>query len=145
MTYGTVQGVASLSYMWTNSGVFLDEDLPYVDATKPSFTEVESWLLEVSSSLDLILADEGFYVPVVAADVLPAIENKVQAIVKDMVDYSHGAGRFFVTQELQAGASPMMVVEKELREWVKERAIGFANMGVPKRATGRNTAQFTVM
>jgi hypothetical protein len=146
MSYGTAVGVAALSYLYTNNGVFLDAD-SYVTATKPSLSEVEEWLTEASASLDIALEDEGFITPVTVAAVLPSLNGKVQAVVKDMVDFSHGAGRFFTDKRIEGGASPMMVIEKEFREWVTEHSIGLESMGVPKRQTisGRNTATIDVI
>jgi hypothetical protein len=144
--YGTAAGVAALSSMWTRYGEFFDADL-YVDATVPSLAQVENWLVQVTSSLNIALADEGFVVPVTDADVLPSLDHKVEAVTKDLCDFSHGAGRFFTTQEITGGASPMLVIEKELREWVTEHSIGMEAMGVPKHSKfiGRHVATFDVL
>lgn len=144
MAYGTVQGVAALSGLWTDNGYFLD-DTVYLEGTKPSFSQVEDWLGEISSVLDLCLEDEGFVTPVTVATVITILCSKCQAIAKDMCDYSHGAGRFFSKQAIDGAASPMMTIENELREWVKTRAVGFENMGVTRRQNGRNVAYFDVL
>jgi hypothetical protein len=144
--YGTAAGVAALSSMWTRAGLFYDDSL-YDTATKPSLTQVESWLADVSSSLDICLSDEGFITPVVAVEVLPSLNHLVESIVKDLVDFSHGAGRFFTERRLEAGASPMMVIDKELSDWVKRKSVGLEAMGVPKRGdiTGRKVATFDIL
>lgn len=142
--YGTVAGVAALSSLWTDNGLFLDNTI-YIDGTKPSLSQVVDWLGEISSTLNLCLEDEGFITPVTVADVTLILGSKCQAIAKDMCDFSHGAGRFFSKQSIDSGQSPMMTIENELREWVKQRAVGFENMGVQRRDTGRNVAYFDVL
>lgn len=146
MSYGTVSGVAALSSLWTDNGYFLD-DTVYLPGTRPSFSQVEDWMGEISSTLDLCLEDEGFITPVTETAVLPILSSKVQAIAKDMCDFSHGAGRFFSKQSIDSGTSPMMTIENELRAWVKERSLGFEAMGVARRKgfTGRNVASFDVL
>jgi hypothetical protein len=131
--YGTVAGVAALSSLWTENGKFLDETV-YVEGTKPSASQVEDWLVEITAMLDLCLEDEGFITPVTVADVIVILGSKCQAIAKDMCDFSHDSGQ-----------SPIMTIENELREWVKQRAVGFENMGVQRRDNGRNVAYFDVL
>jgi len=145
--YGTAAGVAALSAQWTNAGEFLDDDIydPYTAATVPSLTQVEAWLTQVSNSVDVHLQDEGFSVPIDVASVLSALSLLVEGIVKDLVDFSHGSGRFFTQQSIDSGLSPYMTIDKEISEWVKRQAVGFENAGVPKRKTARSLATFEVL
>lgn len=144
--YGSVQGVASLSSMWTNDGVFEDSYL-YTVATKPSATEVETWLNEVSSSLDIALATEGFETPVTNVQIKPALDAYANSVVKDLVDYSHGAGRYFTDKTLGSGSSPMMIVDKETVDFVQRKVIGFTALGLGTIAgfVGKSTAGFSVL
>jgi hypothetical protein len=144
--YGTVDGVAALSAMWSDNGHFYDEDV-YQRPTVPSLSQVEEWLAQVSASLDVALAIYGFVVPITVAAVLPSLDQKVNGIVRDLVDYSHGAGRFFTTQSIESGVSPFAAIEKELRDWVAESAYGFEALGCLRNREypGKNTVGLWVM
>jgi len=140
MSYGSVQGVADLSTMYTTNGSFSA-------STKPTTTVVSGWLDSVSSMLDSALADEGFVTPITDTDITPTLDLLVEGITKDIVDYSHRAGRYFTKQALDAGISPFIAANKELREWVKDNSIGLEAQGAAKNPdfSGRNTASFVVI
>lgn len=137
MSYGTVSGVAALSAQWTDSGVF-------TSSTKPTVSQVTQWLEDVSTSLDIALSDFGFSTPITATAILPSLNLLVQGIVKELVDYSHGAGRFYVKKALEGGISPFMIIDKELHEWVERKAIGLRakGAGVDDDTIGRKVATF---
>lgn len=122
--YGDVTGVASLSPIYTSSGVF-DGD------TRPTSTEVEAWLDQVSSALNLYLATEGFEVPVTEVTVLGALDGVANSYTVDLLKASHSAGRFF-TEERLIGKNPFTIISKELQEWVKSQAAGFKAMGATR-------------
>lgn len=142
--YGTASGVGALSAQWTDNGEFLDTT-PSTPATTPSLTQVNLWLTQVSNSVDVKLQDEGFTVPVTVDSVESAIALLVEGIVKDLVDFSHGSGRFFSQQSIESGLSPYLTIDKEISEWVKRQAVGFENAGVPKRKPARSLATFEVL
>jgi hypothetical protein len=145
--YGDPVGVAALSAQWTSNGAFLDTDIydVYQVATDPSLTQVIEWLENVSSSVDVRLSDAGFYVPVTEPLAVADIGLLVEGIVKDLVDYSHGSGRFYTKQAIDSGLSPYLTIDKEITDWIARRTIGFENLGVGKRARARNDATFEVM
>lgn len=140
MSYGSAAGVAALSQMWTSNGEF-------TVSTKPTLAQVNSWLAQVSAGLDAALSDEGFETPATDSDVTPMLDLLVNGITKDLVDYSHGAGRFFVKKALDSGTSPFMVIDAELHEWVKRKSIGLEALGLVKRSgvIGRSVASFDLM
>lgn len=142
--YGTAAGVAALSAQWTDNGEYTDTT-PSSEATTPSLTQVNLWLIQVSNSVDVKLQDEGFTVPVTVDSVESAIALLVEGIVKDLVDFSHGSGRFYSKQSIESGLSPYLTIDKEISEWVKRQAVGFENAGVPKRKTARSLATFEVL
>lgn len=146
--YGTPEGVAALSAQWTNDGEFLDEDIYdiYQEATDPSLSQVTDWLESVSASVDVRLADEGFVTPVDVPEAVKDIALLVEGIVKDLVDYSHGSGRFYSKRALESGTSPYITIDKEISGWVARRSIGLANLGVPKvEGPARTEATFEVL
>lgn len=143
--YGTVDGVGALSPLWSDDGHFYDED-PYSDPsdpspqeTTPSFSEVEMWLIEVSSMMNNALADAGFEVPITVEAIVPMLNGKVNGIVKDIVDYSHSSGRFFTDQAIKQGDNIFSSIDSELVEWVQKNSKGLENQGANKTSAGRKS------
>jgi hypothetical protein len=139
MAYGSAVGVAALSALWaTGAGGTFDVN------SRPTLAQVNTWLDEVSKLLDTALNDQGFDTPVTVTAVTGELGLLVNGVVKDLCDYSHGAGRFFTEKALDAGISPFMTVDKELHEWVKRKIVGLEKQGVPRSAQGRNVASLEV-
>lgn len=144
MTYGTADGVGGLSPTFSDDGSFYDDAISQT-ATKPTLTQVEEWLAQVSSLMDTALSDEGFTVPITNTSVLPEINLLVNGITKDLVDYSRKSGRFYAKRSLDAGTSPFMAIDEELHEWVKRKTQGFVNLGVPRPDAARSQATFDLL
>jgi len=138
MSYGTADGVGALSNLYSDNGSF-------TASTRPTLTQVNSWLSDVSQLLDTALSDEGFSTPVTDADMTGEIGLLVEGIVVELVNYSHNAGRFFTEKALRAGISPFMTIDNELHEWVKRKSVGLENQGLVKAETGRNVASFDLL
>ena len=138
MSYGSAAGVGGLSALWSDSGTF-------TTSTRPTLAQVNTWLDEVSALVDTALKDEGFTVPVTVAGVVKELDLLVKGIVKDLCDYSHGAGRFFSERAIDAGISPFITIDKEVHAWVQRKSVGFENQGVPKSETGRQVASFDLL
>lgn len=132
MAYGTSAGVASYSRTWTRGGVFYDASAgpPPVAATKPTLTEVNHWLVQISAMIDTALQNEGFSVPVTATNSLNAITMKVETLVSDLVAYANGLGRLYTDRALERGS--MNLLNKEIIDWVKGQVTGLENDGVPR-------------
>jgi hypothetical protein len=146
--YGTPEGVAALSAQWTNQGEWLDVDIYdiYSSATVPSLTQINTWLDQVSATVDIRLADEGFQTPITDTEIVKDIAGLVEGLVKDLADYAHGSGRFYSKQSLESGLSPYMTIDKEISEWVARRSIGLVKLGVNKRDDpARSDATFEVL
>jgi hypothetical protein len=138
MSYGTSAGVGGMSALWSDNGVFSV-------STTPTLAQVNTWLDQVSAMVDTALADEGFSVPVTVAAVVKELDLLVNGIANDLVDYSHKAGRFYSERSLYSGASPFMILDKEIHSWVQRKSVGFENQGVPKTETGRKVATFDML
>lgn len=132
MAYGTAAGVASHAKTWTRGGSFYDaSNSPVVTApTKPTLTEVNTWLEQVSNLFDRALSNEGFVVPVVAEKSVSLITLEVERIVADLCDRANGLGRLVQDRVLHVGY--MKVIGAEVRAWVQEGITGFENDGVPR-------------
>ncbi len=132
MAYGTAAGVASYARTWTRGGSFYDAEAgpPVVAPTKPTLTEVERWLTQISAMVDTALQNEGFTIPITATNSLNAITMKVETLVSDLVAYANGMGRLYTDSALQRGS--MNLLNKEIMDWVKGQATGLENDGVPR-------------
>jgi len=139
MAYGSAAGVAALSALWTDGTTGL-----FTPTTRPTLAQVTTWLDQVSKLLDTALNDQGFDTPVTVTAVTGEFGLLVEGIVKDLCDYSHGAGRFFTEKALEAGINPFMTVDKELHEWVKRKIVGLEKQGLTRSAQGRNVASLEV-
>jgi hypothetical protein len=122
MSYGATAGVAALSRRFTNSGT-------YDGTTNPTSTTVTTWLAQVSSMLDVALASSGFSVPFTDADITPALDGIVNALVSDLANAANSAGRFFTDNALQYGVAPMSMIRKDILQWVSDNSAGLASMG----------------
>jgi len=144
MAYGTTSGVASHAKTWTRGGVFYDASAnPLVAPTKPTSTEVTTWLDQVSNLFDRALSNEGFEVPVVAVKSKSMITLEVERIVADLCDRANGLGRLSSDRVLQIGY--MKVIANDVRAWVLEGVTGFENDGVPRTLkTSTITGGFSV-
>lgn len=146
MPYGDVANVEVLASTWTSNGQFLD-DSGCDDATVPSLTQVEAWIEQMSSVIDLALASEGFETPLTDAVPIASAASMVEGVVADLCHAAHRSGRFFTKHALESGISPIMAVRKELNAWVTDNAVGFRTLGVltVPNAVGENTASFDVL
>lgn len=134
MAYGTAVGVAAHAKTWTRGGTFYDaSNVPLVAATKPTLTEVNNWLGQISDLFDRALSNEGFAVPVVAVKSANLITLEVERIVADLCDRANGMGRLAQDNVLHIGY--MRVLANEVRTWVQEGVTGFENDGVPRTQT----------
>lgn len=134
MAYGTPAGVAAHAKTWTRGGVFYNASAsPLVAATKPTLTEVNTWLEQVSDMFDRAISNEGFVVPVVATKSVSLITLEVERIVADLCDRVNGTGRLAQDRVLHIGY--MRILSNEIKTWVQEGATGFENEGVPRTET----------
>lgn len=146
MSYGDVINIEVLASTWTSGGHFLD-DSGCDNATTPSLTQVEAWIDQMSSVIDLALATEGFETPLTDAIPIAAAASVVEGVVADLCHAAHRSGRFFVKKALESGISPIIAIRKELNEWVTANVVGFRTLGVAnvKNAVGETTASFDVL
>ncbi len=137
MAYGTAAGVAGHAKTWTRGGAFYDaSDSPVVAPTKPTLTEVNTWLTQISDLFDRALSNEGFVVPLIAEKSVNLITLEVERIVGDLCARANGMGRLVSDGVLHIGY--MRVIANEIKTWVTEGATGFENDGVPR--TNANAA-----
>jgi hypothetical protein len=147
--YGTAVEVAALAKMWTRDGVWYDyvgpTPGPEVLATNPTLTQVETWLTNISSLIDVALSGAGFIVPVDWPDeAVWAINMLATSIVADLCHAANSSGRFFTERVVERGLSPMVIVNQQIANWVKEWTDGFIQMGVARVPTELSPTSFSI-
>lgn len=134
--YGTPAGVAALTKQWTDDGQFTDEcilDCLNDQTTNPTLTEVNTWLTQISDTMDVALAGAGFVVPVVTpVRAINMITVIVEQYVADLVKYVNNTGRFATERAQQFGIEPMIQLSKDINKWANENSTGLENAGAPK-------------
>ena len=127
-SYGTAAMVAALSRRYTNAGT-------YDSTTNPTITQVETWIDQMSGTVNILLAENGFVIPVAQADAVLALQAVVVEAVSDLCRAANSAGRFFTDRALERGVAPMKIIRQEMADWIGEHAEGFEAIGA-----GRNVA-----
>jgi len=122
-SYGSVVGVAKMVPRYAANGTFSD-------STRPAFSQVETWLDQVSSVLNIMLAEYGFSIPVEQADCVRALALFVNSEVAAMCDGVNGSGRFGPTNKSQSKQGTILLVD--VREFVKNNAAGLERMGATR-------------
>lgn len=146
MAYGDVDHIAALAQMWTLDGEWVDplaaveadpeadppiEAADAVPGTNPTLTQVTTWLDDLSSTMDLALADAGFTVPVTVEAALAAINPFIEMLVADLCHAANSSGRLYTERTIERALSPMIIVAQNIKGWVKEHKQGLINIGVP--------------
>jgi hypothetical protein len=124
-SYGTVESVAALTKRFTSSGI-------YTTSTNPSISTVESWINQLSSTLNVSLAGAGFKIPITQSDAREACSAMIVEAVADLCLAANSSGRFFTDRALERGVSPMRAIRNEMASWVEEQAEGFELLGATR-------------
>lgn len=143
MEYGSAEGVAALARVHTDNGEFIDPDV-YIEGTNPTLTQVQTWLEEVSTYVDLALGSEGFEIPVTQESAVKALNGIVNALVSDLVHAANSSGRFFTERMLESGKTPMAIINADIISWVTAHTDGLVAMGVPHTINEGDQGAFSV-
>ena len=128
-SYGTVEEVGALTPRFTNNGA-------YDGSTRPTLAQVESWINRVSSTLNIVLAENGFRIPVTQSDCALTLALFVATEVADLCNYANSAGRFFQNQNYTTG--PWQAIQKEAADFIAKHATGFEKLGATRTTLGLN-------
>src|SRR5687767_3023399 len=105
--YGTPAGVAALTKQWTDDGQFTDLcilDCLEDQTTNPTLSEVNTWLTQISDTMDVALNGAGFIAPVTTPTrAINMITVIVEQYVADLVKYVNNTGRFATERAQQYG------------------------------------------
>lgn len=125
-SYGTVLQVAALTPLYaTVSNSFST-------TTRPTLSQVETFIDQVSATINLLLAAQGFSIPVTQADAARALAGFVVLEVVSLVEYANGAGPFIVEASQLRAATPSRIILKDAEAFIASHAVGFEALGVTR-------------
>jgi hypothetical protein len=124
-SYGSVAEVAALTGRWTNEG-------SYDGTTRPTLTQVETFIDRVSGMLNLLLAEAGFAVPVSQADAKLVCDEFVVEQAVQLCHGANGAGPFAPGSEQLRSRTAFEIISREASEFVTAHAAGFGFLGATR-------------
>lgn len=123
-SYGTVADVEMLVPRYTQNGVF-------TETTRPKVAHVETFINRISAIVNIMLAEQGFKVPVTEQNSQLAVTDFVVNAVADMCMWVNSAGRF-VTEKRLIGQQPLTIITAEAEDFLKRNAVGFEMSGAQR-------------
>jgi len=123
--YGTVASVAALVGRYTSSGEF-------TSSTRPSKADVQLFINQTSALLNVLLAEQGFSIPVTQADAKLALDSFVVNQVVQLCHAANGAGPYAPGSESLRGSSPMKVMLREAEAFITVHAAGLEALGATR-------------
>jgi hypothetical protein len=127
-SYGTAAGVSALVPLYTNVVGAFDAQ------TNPKLATVESWIDQVSATLNVALANAGFIIPAAQVTAKEMLAGFVQGHVSKMVEGVNGRGRFAADRDLTLNEYALALAGIA-DEWVRDMAAGLRMLGVETQAT----------
>jgi len=126
-SYGTVAEVGALVPLYaTATGTTFDA------TTRPTITQVEGMIDRVSGIVNVVLAEEGFDIPVTQADAKLALDDFVVMHVAHLAAYANGAGPFVSGADEMRYTTPTRVIMRDAEIFIKDRAKGFELLGATR-------------
>ena len=124
-SYGTAAGVASYVPRYANGSATFD------GTTRQKLTQIESFIDQISSLVNAILASNGFHTPITQADVKLAITIFVEQEVAAIAEGINGSGRFGPTTKTP-NKSRFQIIMEDISAFILEHADGFENLGAER-------------
>lgn len=126
-SYGTVAAVGALTPLYA-----LASGGTYDATTRPTITQVEGFIDRISMVLNVILAENGFAVPVANAQAALALSEFVIAQAVELCHAANGAGPYAPgSQEMRAG-TPQSKIMAEATKFVEAHAYGLQALGASR-------------
>ena len=135
-SYGAATDVAAFTRRFTTAG-------SYDTTTTPTLAQVEGWIDQVSATLNILLAEQGFAVPLTQADCVLMLKNFVATQVADLCNYANSAGRFFSEKGLKTG--PWAAIQKDAADFIAAHSEGIEKLGGTRTTPGMDALAFRDM
>lgn len=136
-SYSSVAEVLALTRL------YLGGQSTFNSTTRPTLTEVESFIDDVSGELNLALGNAGFTIPITQNDAKSACDNWVKVKAAAFVEASRPTAAF--GKDTNPRASLLAKMNASAAAWVKENMKGFAVLGVPQVGDDSNALIFTAL
>lgn len=118
--------VAALVGRYTADGSF-------TSATRPTLTAVEKFIDRISAMVNVLLAEEGFTIPVSQSDAKLAIDEFVVAQATQLAHAANGAGPYAPgSEELRNGRTPFQIITQEAVNFFSKHADGLEQLGATR-------------
>jgi len=134
-SYGTVIGVAAFVPNYSAGGNFNA-------ATRPTLTQVESWIDSVSGILNSILAEAGFTIPVTDDDVKDALDFFINQEVASVCEGVNGSGRFGPTSKQVGKQGRFALMLEDVKAFVEGNQAGFERLGAERSYDATSSIAF---
>lgn len=134
-SYGSTDEVAAMTPRWGDATTHL-----YTTATRPTLAQVEKLIDRVSGFLNVLLAEQGFAVPLSQSDAKLALDQFVITSVADLCNYVNSAGRFFSDKAIHTG--PWSAIQREAEDFISKHAEGLAKLGASRTTAGMDGMAF---
>lgn len=124
-SYGSVLGVAGLVPRYTVSSTF-------DTTTRPTLTQVESYIDSVSGIINSMLAQSGFAIPITNDSVKDALDLFVNDEVGSIAEGINGAGRFGPRATDGVIPNRFKLLFEDVKLFIMGNADGFERLGATR-------------
>lgn len=135
-SYGTVTQVTAMVPRYASNGEF---NL----LTRPTYSQVETWIDQTSALINVILAQEGFTIPVTQTDAKSMLAGLVVSACADRAEFANRSGRFFSEVSIERGVSMEKVLREEISAWISDHADGLEALGADREGTDETNKTFS--
>jgi len=121
-SYGSVSACEGLVKKYAGSG--------FSTTTNPTLLQVEGYIDRVSGIVNVLLAEQGYDIPVVDADGKLALDEFVNQTAAALCEAANSSGRFFSERAAETGTFTMIAQEAEA--FIVQHAQGFEDLGAAR-------------
>ena len=124
-SYSSVDEVEALTLRYTNDG-------DYDATTRPTLTQVETFIDRVSAILNVLLAQAGFEVPVSQADAKLALDDFAVDQAAQLCHAANGAGPYAPGSTELRGRRARSAIIEEAEQFISSHAAGLEALGAER-------------
>ena len=128
---------SSLSDVEAQVGRYTDEG-KFTATTQPTRTQVERFIDRVSAIVNVVLAQEGFTIPVTQADAVAALADFVAFQVTQLCHAANSAGPYAPGSESLRGMLPRTAIIQDATDFVTSFAAGLESLGATRTSSLTN-------
>lgn len=122
-SYGSIAAIQGLVKKYTTEGSF-------DGSSHPTLTQVEGYVDRVSGILNVMLAQQGFTIPVSQASAKLALDEFVDEEAASLCEAANSSGRFFGEESRALG--PWTMITEDAEAFVMRHAQGLEDLGAAR-------------